>query len=94
MVLQGVRVDEDWYRQTYADIGDAIAEGRLPSAQHHFVNDGWLEGRRPYAMSVDADWYTRQYADVAEHIRTERLPSAQVHFDQDGYREGRRPFPP
>lgn len=94
MVLQGVRVGEDWYKREYEDIGRAIAEGRLPSAQHHFVNDGWLEGRRPYPMAVDDEWYRRQYADVAQFIREERLPSSQVHFDQDGYREGRRPSPP
>lgn len=92
MMLQGVEVDEAWYKETYPDIGQAIDKGRVPSARHHFLNDGWLEGRLPYAMNVEEDWYLKQYPDVADFLRRGLLTSAQGHFDEDGYREGRLPY--
>lgn len=93
MMLQAIEVDEVWYKATYPDIGQAIDDGQVPSARHHFLNDGWLEGRLPYAMNVEEDWYLRQYPDVADFLRRGLLTSAQGHFDEDGYKEGRLPYP-
>ena len=92
MMIQGIEVDEAWYKSTYEDIGQAINEGRIPSAKHHFVNDGWLEGRLPFPMNVAEPWYLKQYPDVADFLRRGLLLSAQGHFDEDGYKEGRLPF--
>ena len=67
---------------------------RAPSGplRQHFVDDGYFEGRRPFAMPIDERWYLTENPDVADSIRRGDIPSAQEHFDQDGYREGRLPF--
>ena len=91
-LIQGIEVDEDWYVRTYEDIGEAIKQGIVQSARHHFVEDGYFEGRRPFAIAVDERWYLRENPDVAESISTGIVPSAQEHFDKDGYTEGRLPF--
>ena len=93
MMISGVEVNDDWYTGTYEDIGKAIKDGTVKSAQQHFVDDGYFEGRLPFPMRVDERWYLQQYPDVADSIRRDALPSAQAHFDEDGYREGRLPFP-
>jgi hypothetical protein len=92
MMIRGVEVDEAWYQRTYEDIGDAVRRGALRSAQQHFVDDGYFEGRLPFPMQVDERWYLTRYADVADSIRRGEVASAQEHFSQDGYREGRLPF--
>lgn len=91
-MIRGIDVDEAWYVKTYEDIGGAINEGIVSSAKHHFVNDGYFEGRRPFPITVDETWYLEQNPDVAESIRTGVVVSAQEHFDKDGYSEGRLPF--
>ncbi len=91
-MIAGTEVDEDWYLRTYEDIAKAVREGSIKSAQHHFVEDGYFEGRLPFAMKVDERWYLTQNPDVADSVRRGILPSAQAHFDEDGYREGRMPY--
>jgi hypothetical protein len=93
LLLSGMDVDEDWYLAQYPDVAAAIAEGKTTSARQHFVDDGYFEGRLPFAMEVDEKWYQKEYADVAESIRKGAEPSAQAHFLRDGYKEGRLPFP-
>jgi hypothetical protein len=93
MMISGVQVNEDWYVRAYEDIGKAIKDGIVKSAQQHFVDDGYFEGRLPFPISVEEKWYLQQNPDVAESVRKGSLASAQVHFDEDGYREGRLPFP-
>ena len=92
LMIAGVQVDNDWYVQAYEDIGKAITDGIVKSAQQHFVDDGYFEGRLPFPMQVDETWYLQHYPDVADSVRRGALPSAQAHFDEDGYREGRLPF--
>lgn len=91
-MIIGIEVDEEWYLRTYEDIAKAVREGIIKSAQHHFVEDGYFEGRVPFPILVDERWYMTQYPDVGESVRRGDLPSAQSHFDEDGYREGRLPF--
>ena len=91
-MISGVEVDESWYSSTYEDIGKAIRDGIIRSAKQHFVDDGYFEGRLPFAIKIDETWYTQRYPDVADSVRKGILPSAQYHFDEDGYREGRLPF--
>ena len=47
-----IPVDEVFYLRTYPDVGVAVATGLVPSAQAHFENSGFREGRRPYLDSV------------------------------------------
>ncbi|HUN39743.1 MAG TPA: hypothetical protein VMU81_05595 [Acetobacteraceae bacterium] len=91
-LLACVQVDEAWYLNTYADVAQAIEEGKVANARDHFINDGYFEGRWPFAIVVDERWYLAQNPGVAEYIRSGQLRSAQQHFDHDGYREGRLPF--
>ena len=91
-MIAGIEVDETWYLRTYEDIASAIKSGSVRSAKQHFVDDGYFEGRRPFAMQVDERWYLMQNPDVSDSIRRGDVASAQEHFDQDGYREGRLPF--
>ena len=91
-MILGTEVDEDWYLGTYEDIAKAVREGTIKSARHHFVEDGYFEGRLPFPIRVDDRWYMNQYPDVADSVRRGALPTAQAHFDEDGYREGRLPF--
>jgi hypothetical protein len=92
LMIRGIEVDEEWYSRTYDDIGQAIRAERIKSARHHFVNDGYFEGRLPAPVKVDEAWYLRRYPDVAEGICKGVLTSAQEHFEMGGYNEGRLPF--
>ena len=91
IVLRGVPVDEEWYRTTYPDVDAAIKQGAYKSAKHHFVENGYFEGRRPGKVVVDQDWYKRVYPDIAEGIEFGEISSCQEHFDQHGEAEGRSP---
>jgi hypothetical protein len=91
-LIRGIEVDEAWYVRSYEDIGLAIKQGTVQSARHHFVEDGYFEGRRPFPITVDEGWYLKENPDVAESIRNGAIPSAQEHFDKDGFTEGRLPF--
>jgi hypothetical protein len=92
MMIRGVEVNGEWYMKTYEDISQAIQDGVIKSAQQHFVDDGYFEGRLPFPIRVDEKWYLQQNQDVAESVRRGAVASAQAHFDEDGYREGRLPF--
>lgn len=91
-MIVGTEVDQDWYLRTYEDIAKAVRDGIIKSAQQHFVEDGYFEGRLPFPMKVDERWYMTQYPDVADSVRRGVVASAQAHFDEDGYREGRLPY--
>lgn len=93
-LLQVIEVDEVWYLSQYPDVADAIRNGIVTSAQEHFMNDGYFEGRIPFLIEVDEAWYLEQNPGVAEYIARGELESAQQHFNDNGYREGRRPRPP
>jgi hypothetical protein len=90
-ILQAAPVDEAWYRETYPDVAEAIDAGTYRSAKHHFVANGYLEGRRPFTMMVDEAWYLETYPDVKEGIEEGMFASAQEHFTRHGYDEGRKP---
>lgn len=92
-LLATVEVDETWYLGHYDDIAQAVRKGVLRSGRHHFIDDGYFEGRLPFPIKVDERWYLEQNPDVAKDVQTGRVASGQAHFDADGYREGRLPFP-
>jgi hypothetical protein len=91
-LLSVVDVDEAFYLARNRDVAEGVALGTIRSAQEHFVNHGYFEGRQPYPLTVDEDWYLATHADVAETVRQGKYPSAQAHFDGPGYPEGRAPF--
>jgi hypothetical protein len=93
LLLRGVEVDEAWYLKQNPDVAEAIAKGSYRSGKHHFVEDGYFEGRVPYEFQVDEPWYTKTYPDVALGLKDGSLESAQKHFMSHGYIEGRLPSP-
>jgi hypothetical protein len=93
-LLQNVDVDEDWYEKTYPDIAEAVRDGRVKSARHHFLDNGYIEGRMPAPMRIDEAWYLQQYPDIAEAIKVGTIESAEKHFHEIGYFEGRMPHAP
>jgi hypothetical protein len=67
-LLAAVPVDEARYRSVYQDIDQAIAAGKIKSAKHRFVANGYFEGRLPAKVVVDEVFYVSRYPDVAEGI--------------------------
>jgi hypothetical protein len=91
ILLRAVDVDEKWYRTTYPDVDAAIKKGAYKSAKHHFVEDGYFDGRRPGKVLVDENWYKSAYPDIAEGIEFGEIASCEAHFEQHGEAEGRLP---
>ena len=90
-LVRAAPVDEDWYLRTYPDVAEAISEGQFKSAKHHFVANGYLEGRRPFDVQIDEAWYLATYPDVARCVEHGEIGSAREHFARHGYDEGRLP---
>jgi hypothetical protein len=90
-LLRGIHIDEQWYRTAHPDVDAAIKEGSYKSAKHHFVENGYFEGRRPGRIVVDETWYLQAYPDIAEGIEYGEIGSCQEHFDNHGEAEGRLP---
>lgn len=91
LYLRSAVVDEAWYRETYPDVADTIDAGELLSAKHHFVEDGYFEGRMPHPVEVDEKYYLEKYPDIADGIDGGLIDSAANHFRDYGYSEGRLP---
>ena len=43
-------VDERWYLEQNPDVATSIHDGVVASAQEHFDQDGYREGRLPFGM--------------------------------------------
>jgi hypothetical protein len=91
LMLRAVDVNEHWYLNQYPDVAVAIKEGVYKSAKHHFVEEGYFEGRVPYEFGVDENWYKTQYPDIAASLQSGSLRSPKEHFLSHGYKEGRLP---
>lgn len=91
-LIAGIDVDAHWYLQRYPDIANAIRQGIVQSPKSHFVNDGYFEGRFPFAIRVDESYYLEHNPGVAEYVAGGDLESGQQHFNENGYQEGRLPF--
>ena len=89
--LRAVPFEEGWYRAAYPDVEEAIRNGAYRSAQQHFVDHGYFEGRRPFPLAVDEAWYLKTYPDVGESVKSGLVESALDHFERHGYEEGRLP---
>ena len=92
LALEEAQFDELSYLRENPDVADSVRRGAIPSAKYHYVNFGYLEGRKG-AVPVDAAWYEKQYPDVAQAIRTgkTKVKSAIDHFHVAGAAEGRAP---
>lgn len=91
-LLYAIPVDEAYYLERNQDVAEGIRTGNIRSAQEHFVDHGYFEGRAPYHIAVDEEWYMEHHADIAETVRQGVFGSGQDHFDGPGYPEGREPY--
>jgi hypothetical protein len=93
VLLSVIEVDEAFYLARNQDVAEGIRRGEIGSAQEHFLDHGYFEGRLPYRIEVDEQWYLQTHADIAETLRKGEYASGQDHFDGPDYSEGRAPFP-
>lgn len=93
MLLDAVEVDESYYLDSNPDVAEGIRLGNIRSAQEHFVDHGYFEGRLPYRIMVNEEWYLAAHQDVAQNVQFGEYKSGQDHFDGPGYSEGRAPYP-
>jgi hypothetical protein len=91
LMLRAVDVKEEWYLAHYPDVAEAIKAGAYKSGKHHFVEEGYFEGRVPYEFAVDEQWYKSNYPDIAVGMQSGTLGSPKEHFLAHGYKEGRLP---
>jgi hypothetical protein len=92
LFLTAFPVDDEWYKARYPDVAGNIASGIEVSANAHYVEHGYFEGRLPRDVEVDESWYLVTYPDVAEGSKTGGPPAKQ-HYLDFGYNEGRQPAP-
>jgi hypothetical protein len=91
-VLPSVEVEEEWYRQRYRDVDQAVKDGRMRSAREHYLLVGYFENRIPRSIRVNEEWYLRAYPDAAAAVNMGRFESCQEHFEEYGFNEGRSPY--
>lgn len=89
--LRGISIDESWYLRTYPDVAAAVRVGTYKSARHHFIEEGYFEGRIPAPPTIDEQWYVKNNPDVAAGLKSGTIQSARQHFEEHGYKEGRLP---
>ena len=92
-LLSSTAFSEQFYLETYPDIAEAYAAGKIPDLRKHFVELGFFEGRMGFPPSVDEDYYTSLYKDVGAAVQRGELPSATEHYMRAGAAEGRIPNP-
>jgi hypothetical protein len=91
LALEHVPVDEQYYLNSYPDVGIAVENGSFNSPRHHYVTFGYFEDRLPFRIAVDNDFYFRTNPDIKAQVDAGSVPSAQYHFERYGFKEGRLP---
>ena len=70
---------EEFYLETYPDIAEAHAAGRIADPRRHFVEVGFFEGRLGVSPGVDEQFYLSLYRDVAQAVARGDVASAADH---------------
>jgi len=78
--------DEVAYLRLYPDIAKAVAEGREPSAWHHYDRHGRKENRKP--NDLDVEFYLRAYPAAAQEIAAGMAATPFDHFLRFGRARG------
>ena len=91
LALEHVPVDEQYYLNSYPDVGTAVENGSFSSPRHHYITFGYFEDRLPFRIVVDDDFYFRTNPDIKAEVDAGGVPSAQYHFERYGFKEGRLP---
>lgn len=90
-MVAGAPFSEEFYLQTYPDIAEAHAAGKLPDLHRHFVESGFFEGRLGTSPEVDEKFYLSLYRDVGQAVSCGEVASATEHYVRQGAAEGRLP---
>jgi len=85
VIIEKEPFDENWYLETYPDVGQALKKGTVKSAKLHYVETGYFEGRLPGLGDFDTKKYIQKNPDLARMTDDEAL----AHFIYTGYSEGR-----
>jgi hypothetical protein len=84
-------VDENWYRQYYKDVNDEIRANKIGSAQQHFNEYGFVEGRAARSeLLVDVTWYSRCYPIAQRQVSLKKYPTLQHYFNFEGFGLGHK----
>ena len=92
IALSNTNFDNDFYIKTNEDVREGIKRGDISSAFDHFVEFGFLEGRRGWRLIVDERFYLSENDDVRQSIKNGQFKNGQEHFDAVGEAEGRLPY--
>jgi hypothetical protein len=84
----------EFYAQTYPDIAEARAAGKIPDLHKHFIETGFFEGRQGVAPAIDEAYYRGAYRDVALAVQRGDVASGLEHYLRSGAAEGRVPSAP
>lgn len=93
LIAAALPFDDDFYREQYPDVDEAVKSGEVPSARTHFIQEGYLEGRLAVKPEVDERFYVDTYPDVAVAIQNQQIVSAYEHYIRYGHNEGRAANP-
>ena len=90
-LLRRESFDEQQYLAVYDDVRRAVEAGQFESGFHHFIAEGYVEGRQHLCCQLDESWYVQCNPDVGESIAQRHFPSAEHHFLHNGVHEWRAP---
>ncbi len=77
------------YMERYPDVKGAVIGRIVDSAQAHFLQTGYYEGRLPGTLAFDHKWYWERYPDVAAAYASTDVDALHEHYLNSGYFEGR-----
>ena len=75
----GLRIDDRWYRLTYAEADEAIRNGLYADATAYYLAVGMAAGHSP-GSAFDEMAYRRQHPLVQQAVDHGRLPCGYAHF--------------
>jgi hypothetical protein len=90
-LIASLPFSEEFYLETYPDIAEAYAAGKIPDLRRHYIELGFFEGRMGMRPQVDEAFYNGIYSDVAAAVQRGDVKSAVDHYMRSGAAEGRIP---
>lgn len=89
--LENQNFNEISYLDANPDVASALRRGEIESAHHHYVQNGYFEGRVGGPDMFDEAWYFKTNADVSRSVRAGLYSSGKAHFHSAGVQEFRPP---
>ena len=91
-LLEHADFDEQQYLKCNPDVAIAIRRNDMRSAQEHYIQVGYFEGRAG-GTPVQEEWYLARNPDVAAAKRARKVESAEMQYRIAGAIEWRQPNP-